>query len=172
MVSPFSNLQNITYSVYNPATMTTTTPADLSGNTQQGDTVTVTFTVPAGNYDQISLVSYNAPEPFYNANDANLQHGLPVSYAGRGTWHSYPIRVTLPQNFYQLDFVWRDSDHHARSGRDQPQQLLPRAEPLYRRRQRGREPRRIGRTLRYWRGLRRCQHRPQVSMAATRASPM
>ena len=72
-VSPCCNLQNIGYSVYNPATMTTTTPADLSGNTQQGDTVTVTFTVPTGDYDQISLVSYNAPEGFYNADDANLQ---------------------------------------------------------------------------------------------------
>ncbi len=33
VVSPCCNLQDIPYSVYNPATMTTTTPADLSGNT-------------------------------------------------------------------------------------------------------------------------------------------
>ena len=97
VITPCCNLQDIEYSVYNPATMTTTTPADLSGNTQQGDVVTVTFTVPAGDYDQISLVSYNAPEGFYDADDANLQTGVPVGHAGRGPGtHTFPI--ALPEN--------------------------------------------------------------------------
>ena len=104
VVSPCCNLQNVAYSVYNPATMTTTSPADLSGNTQQGDIITVTFTVPTGDYDQISLVSYNTPEPFYNANDANLSTVFQsvTQVEGPGT-HS--LSVSVPQNFYQLDFV-------------------------------------------------------------------
>ena len=102
--SPCCNLQNIRYSVYNPATMTTTTPEDLSGNTQQGDTITVTFTVPTGDYDQISLVSYNAPEGFYNANDANLQTVFQsVTQAEAPGTHT--LSITLPSNFYQIDFV-------------------------------------------------------------------
>ena len=104
MVTPCCNLQDIEYSVYNPATNTTTTPSDLSGNTQQGDTVTVTFTVPAGDYDQLSLVSYNAPEPFYNANDANLQTVFQsvTAFEAPGT---HTLSITLPPNFYQVDFV-------------------------------------------------------------------
>ena len=104
VVSPCCNLQNVAYSVYNPSNMTTTTPTDLSGNTQQGDIVTVTFTVPAGDYDQISLVSYNAPEPFYNPDDANLQTIFQsvTQVEGPGT---HTLSVALPTNFYQLDFV-------------------------------------------------------------------
>ena len=103
-VSPCCNLTGITYSVYNPSTGITTTPTDLSGNTQQGDTVTVTFTVPAGNYDQISLVSYNAPEGFYNTDDANLQTVFQsvTQVESPGT---HTLSVTLPNNFYQVDLV-------------------------------------------------------------------
>ncbi|MGO9463631.1 MAG: SdrD B-like domain-containing protein [Isosphaeraceae bacterium] len=104
VVSPCCNLQDIHYSVYNPATMTTTTPADLSGDTQQGDIITVTFTVPAGSYDQISLVSYTAPEPFYNADDANLQTVFQsVTQVEAPGTHS--LSIALPPNFYQVDFV-------------------------------------------------------------------
>ncbi len=104
VVTPCCTLQNIGYSVYNPANMTTTTPADLSGNTQEGDIITVTFTVPAGNYEQNSLVSYNAPEGFYNANDANLQTVFQsvTQVEGPGT---HTLSITLPPNFYQVDFV-------------------------------------------------------------------
>ena len=104
LVSPCCNLQDITYSVYNPADMTTTTPADLSGNTQQGDTVSATFTVPTGTYDQISLVSYNAPEPFYNVDDANLQTVF-QSVTQVDAPGTHTLSVTLPDNFYQFDFV-------------------------------------------------------------------
>ncbi len=104
VVSPCCNVQNVHYSVFNPTTMTTTTPSDLAGNSAQGDTVTVTFTVPAGNYDQISLVSYNAPEGFYSAGDANLQTVFQsvTQVEAPGT---HTLSVTLPPNFYQVDFV-------------------------------------------------------------------
>ncbi len=104
VVDSCCNLQDISYSVYNPATKATTTPSDLSGNTQQGDTVTVTFTVPSGDYDEISLVSYNAPEPFYDADDANLQTVFQsvTAVEAPGT---HTLSVTLPNNFYQVDFV-------------------------------------------------------------------
>ena len=103
-VAPCCNLTGVTYSVYNPSTGVTTTPTDLSGNTAQGDTVTVTFTVPTGVYDQPSLVSYNAPEPFYNADDANLQtvFSSVTQVEGPG---QHTLSITLPQTFYQLDFV-------------------------------------------------------------------
>ena len=104
VVNSCCNLQNIGYSVYNPSTGKTTTPSDLSGNTQQGDTITVTFTVPSGNYDQLSLVSCNAPEGFYNANDANLQTVFKsvTQVEGPGT---HTLSILLPPNFYQVDFV-------------------------------------------------------------------
>ena len=50
-----------------------TTVSDLSGNTQQGDTVTVTFTVPSGMNDQLTLVSYYAPSPSWSDSNAYQQ---------------------------------------------------------------------------------------------------
>ena len=105
VVTPCCNLQNVAYSVYNPTTMTTTTPADLRGNTQQGDTVSVTFTVPTGDYDQLSLVSYTAPESSYYADDADLQqvYQSVTQVFAPGTHTIGPI--TLPNSFYQVDFA-------------------------------------------------------------------
>ena len=61
VVSPCCNVTNLSFSVYNPTTGKTTTVSDLRGNTAQGDTVTASFNVPAGYYDQITLASYIAP---------------------------------------------------------------------------------------------------------------
>ena len=105
VVNPCCNLTGITYSVYNPSTGVTTTPTDLRGNTAQGDTVSATFTVPTGDYDQLSLVSYTAPESSYYADDADLQvvHQSITEVYGPGTHTIGP--VTLPNSFYQVDFV-------------------------------------------------------------------
>ena len=51
---------NVSYTVTTPNNCSTTV-ASLAGNTQQGDTVTATFTVGSGQSDQLSLVSYTAP---------------------------------------------------------------------------------------------------------------
>jgi hypothetical protein len=100
------NLTGITFSVYNPKTGVTTNPTDLGGNTQQGDTVSVTFTVPSGDDDEISLVSYTAPQPYYSATSAYLQQvsQSATEIFGPGTY-SLPFTVTLPSSYYQVDFV-------------------------------------------------------------------
>jgi len=105
VVTPCCNLQNVSYSVYNPNTQTTTVVTDLRGNTQQGDTVTATFTVPAGYFDQLSLVSYTAVESSFNSDDADLQgvYQSVTQVFGPGTHTLGP--VTLPSSFYQVDFV-------------------------------------------------------------------
>ena len=98
------NLTGISYTVSGPNGQNPATFSDLRGNTQQGDHVSVTFTIPAGAYDQVSLVSYNAPEWFFSSADASLQtvYQAVSGIYGPGT---HTITVTLPNNFYQVDFV-------------------------------------------------------------------
>ena len=93
------NLQNVSYTDGSSTGLNT-----LNGNTNQGDTVSATFTVPSGQYDQLSLVSYNAVEPFFNAKDAYTQtvYQSVTEVFGPGT---HTITVPLPNNFYQVDFV-------------------------------------------------------------------
>ncbi len=105
VVNSCCNVQNVTFSVTTPGpNSTTTVVTDLRGNTQQGDTVTANFTVPSGYYDQISLVSYTAPEPTYNSGDADLQqvYQYETEVFGPG---AHSLTVTLPNSFYQVDFV-------------------------------------------------------------------
>ena len=59
VVTPCCNLSNISFTVNDNGTVTH--PTDLGGNTQQGDTVIANFTVPAGYYDQLTLVTYTGP---------------------------------------------------------------------------------------------------------------
>jgi uncharacterized surface anchored protein len=84
---------------------TTTTVTDLRGETAQGETVTVTFTIPAGSAAMtFSLVSYNAPDPVFNASDASEQtiYQEVSAVEGPGT---HTLTVTIPSNYYQIDFV-------------------------------------------------------------------
>ncbi len=82
----------------------TTTVTDLRGATAQGETVTVTFTVPTGAPMTYTLVSYNAPDPVFNASDASEQTEFQVA---TGTYSSgtHTLTVTIPNNYYQIDFV-------------------------------------------------------------------
>jgi sarcosine oxidase gamma subunit len=83
---------------------TTTTVTDLRGATAQSETVTVTFTVPTGAPMTYTLVSYNAPDSFFNASDASQQTEYQVA---TGTFSSgtHTLTVTIPANYYQIDFV-------------------------------------------------------------------
>ena len=103
VVNACCNLTGVTFSDTHNG-VTTSGLTNLRGNTQQGDTVTATFTVPAGDYDQLSLVSYNAPEPFFDANLASDQtvYQYVTQVFGPGT---HTLTVTLPNNYYQVDFV-------------------------------------------------------------------
>ncbi len=113
------NITNLNFDNYHPCTTTlqcvtytlsgggcqTTTVTNLRGATAQGETVTVTFTVPSGSSAmQYTLVSYNAPDSYFNASDASQQTVFQVATGtfGPGT---HTLTVTLPTNYYQIDFV-------------------------------------------------------------------
>ena len=98
-----SNLKCVTFKLNNNGCITTVT--DLRGNTVQNETVSVTFTVPTGAAPmQYTLVSYNAPDSYFNASDASQQTEYQVATGtfGPGT---YTLTVTIPCNYYQIDFV-------------------------------------------------------------------
>lgn len=82
----------------------TTTVTDLRGKTKQGDEVTVTFTVKPGQSGEFSLVSYTAPTSSFSSGNANQQvvFRSETDTFGPGT---YTMSVTLPNGFYQVDFV-------------------------------------------------------------------
>ncbi len=81
-----------------------TTVGDLRGNTQQGDSVTVTFTVTPGMNDQLSLVSYTAPGSSFDSTTAYKQQIFDVATGvfGPGT---HTLTVLIPNCFYQIDFI-------------------------------------------------------------------
>ncbi|HTQ39236.1 MAG TPA: SdrD B-like domain-containing protein [Pirellulales bacterium] len=80
------------------------TVSDLRGNTDQGDTVTVTFTT--GNMaDTLTLVSYIAPGPAFDSTTAYQQQIFDEAtgtFAANGT---YTLTVLIPNCDYQIDFV-------------------------------------------------------------------
>ncbi|MGD0389906.1 MAG: SpaA isopeptide-forming pilin-related protein, partial [Tepidisphaeraceae bacterium] len=99
-----TTLQCVTYTLSGGGCQTTTV-TNLRGATAQGETVTVTFTVPSGSAAmQYTLVSYNAPDSYFNASDASEQtiYQEATGTFGPGT---HTLTVTLPNNYYQVDFV-------------------------------------------------------------------
>jgi hypothetical protein len=93
----------VSYTVTTPS-HSTKTVTDLSGNTQQGDTVTATFTVSAGMTDQLTLVSYYAPGSTYS--DATAYQQV-IYQQATGTFApgTHTLTVTIPCDYYQIDFV-------------------------------------------------------------------
>ena len=83
----------------------TTSVSDLRGNTDQGDLVQVTFTVAANvtNFP-VSLVSYTAPAATFDATTAAQQKIFELA-TGTFSTGTYTLTVTLPNSFYQVDFV-------------------------------------------------------------------
>lgn len=78
---------------------------DLRGNTNQGDEVTVIFTIPEGQSPYtFTLVSYTAPGRTFVAGDAYLQkiYDLDTGVFGPGT---HTLSVVIPDSYYQIDFV-------------------------------------------------------------------
>ncbi len=96
------NITNVTFTIERGCS--TFTDTDLRGKTKQGDTVTVNFTVPVAPA-YVSLVVYDAPSAIFEAAIASeqtifMQQDLYVSVPG-----TYHLTVTLPNNYYQIDFV-------------------------------------------------------------------
>jgi hypothetical protein len=90
---------NISYTING-----TTTVTDLRGQTDQGDTVTVTFTVSGTTPTPVTFVVYNAPGPTFDATVAS-QQTIYQQVGGTYAPGTYSLTVTLPQNYYQIDFV-------------------------------------------------------------------
>jgi len=83
----------------------TKTVTNLRGNVDQGDVVTVYFTLPAGVTETFSLVSYTAPDPYFDATRASLQEVFQVdsgTFTGPGT---FSLTVQVPNCYFQIDFV-------------------------------------------------------------------
>jgi hypothetical protein len=96
-------LTNVSYTIKRGSNTFTVT--DLRGKTDQGDIVTVNFTVRAGaGIPQLSLMSYTAPDPYFDANRASLQkiYDAQTGFFMPGT-HS--MTVTIPSYYFQVDFV-------------------------------------------------------------------
>ncbi|HZL34049.1 MAG TPA: SdrD B-like domain-containing protein [Tepidisphaeraceae bacterium] len=87
----------------------TRTVSSLAGNVQPGDEVTAYFTAAAHVTDQLSLVSYIAPDSTFNANDANQQvifDQKTLSISTGNSPQTYSLGpVQIPNCDYQFDFV-------------------------------------------------------------------
>ena len=99
---------NFTYQVTNPTggwrnTPVTTTVSDLSGNTAQGDTVTITL--PKGSTSTYTLVVYTSPTPYFSDANAYQQKIYASSTGSYATATNHQLSVTIPNTYYQLDFV-------------------------------------------------------------------
>ena len=94
---------NVCFKVTTPSGHTTTV-TNLAGATQQGDTVTATFTVPSGMNDQLTLVSYLAPGSSFSDSTAYEQQ---IYQQATGTFSpgTHSLTVTIPSSDYQIDFV-------------------------------------------------------------------
>ena len=79
----------------------------MSGNVHAGDTISVTFTVKAGETVDIHLVSYIAPDAMFVAADANQQQVYQVA-GGTYTAGTYTIAVKVPDSHFQVDFICGD----------------------------------------------------------------
>jgi uncharacterized protein (DUF2141 family) len=82
----------------------TTTVNDLRGNVHQGDMVQAVFTVRAGHTAQVSLVSYSATGPTFDAATASQDTVFDSDSAtfGPGT---YALTVHVPNWFFQVNLV-------------------------------------------------------------------
>jgi hypothetical protein len=99
-----SDFTNIHYTVSGGSG--TTHPRNLRGNTDPGDTVTVSFTYTGTERDHpVTLVSYAAPGSSFVASQAALQKIFQQSTVLANPGETYTLTVTLPNCDYQVDFV-------------------------------------------------------------------
>ncbi len=94
---------NVSYKVTTPSGCSQTV-SNLSGNTQQGDTVTVTFTVPSGMNDTLTLVSYKAPSSSFSDSNA-YEQVIYQQETGTFAPGTHSLTVKIPSSYYQIDFV-------------------------------------------------------------------
>ena len=95
---------NVSYTVTTPGGSSQTV-SGLAGNTAQGDTVSVNFTVPAGMSDQLTLVSYVAPSSSFSDSNAYQQQIYQQATGTFAPGGPYTLTVKIPDSYYQVDFV-------------------------------------------------------------------
>lgn len=77
----------------------------LRGHTQQGEVLTITYTVPQGKTADLSLVSYTAPGASFNANTASQQVVFDEDSPGTVGPGTHTLTVQIPNCDYQVDLV-------------------------------------------------------------------
>ncbi len=96
------DLTNVYY-VINGSTVVT----DLRGHVHAGDTVEADFTIPSGSTDKLSLVSYTAPQSYFDANTASAQKVFCYTTQTFGAGN-HSVTVKVPNSNFQVDFVCGD----------------------------------------------------------------
>ncbi|HEV3137357.1 MAG TPA: SdrD B-like domain-containing protein, partial [Pirellulales bacterium] len=95
-----SEVSNVVYVING-----TTPVTNLTGSTQEGSTVEVSFTYNgAEGAHRFTLVSYTAPSSTFNPATASQQQIFSVD-TGVFTAGTYTLSVTIPHSYYQVDFV-------------------------------------------------------------------
>ncbi|MBN9518394.1 carboxypeptidase regulatory-like domain-containing protein, partial [bacterium] len=104
MICAPCTIANVSYRLVHPDG-TSEVVRDLRGQTTEGDVVTVTFWIDDPGSFPVTLVSYTAPEPYFNASTAGQQkiYDLATGTFARGG--PYTLTVTIPNCYYQIDFV-------------------------------------------------------------------
>jgi hypothetical protein len=102
----FDNYRLCTWTVTNVSFTInkTRTTTDLRGQTHQGDTVTANFTIAGTQSGYVSLVAYDAPAASFSANTAS-QQVIDSQVGGMFAPGAHSLTVTLPNNYYQIDFI-------------------------------------------------------------------
>jgi Ca2+-binding RTX toxin-like protein len=101
----FNLLPSNTLSSHHYVINGTTTVNDLTDRVSQGDKVEVFFTVAPGQSNvPVSLVSYTAPEPYFNASTASLQRIFEQA-SGVFSAGTHSLTVIVPDSYFQIDFV-------------------------------------------------------------------
>jgi hypothetical protein len=104
MICAPCTIANVSYKLVHPDG-TSEVVSDLRGQTTEGDVVTVTFWIEEDGSFPMTLVSYTAPEPYFNANTAGQQKIYDLSTGTFGPGGPYTLTVTIPNCYYQIDFV-------------------------------------------------------------------
>ncbi len=95
---------NLYFLIYSNGCSTPTKVYDLRGNVDQGDLVKAVFTVPYGETDEYTLVSYTAPQSYFDANRASDQKIFDTD-TGTFSCGTYSLTVEVPNSNFQIDFV-------------------------------------------------------------------
>lgn len=96
--------ENVSYKIVH-ADGTSEVVYDLRGQTQEGDLITVTFTIGDPGSFVVSFVSYTAPDPFFSASTAGQQQIYDLASGTFSNGQTGSLTISVPNSYYQVDFV-------------------------------------------------------------------